>query len=269
MEYYADPFDGFASVVSTTPLIIMFVVLFIMLLALLIISLAHYLIESFAFYSISKKIGRKYSFLAFIPIYSTYFRMFVFSDIAGQKPFVLTDKIKTNSRLKSFIIYLLTGVIGGTIISLASGILSSTGSLISSLTSIMSGSSIDSALGMILGGTTGMLFSVIGMLITGILSLVLNIVLKSIEYVYLKDVFDIYFDNEKDNKKKALIITLLDFFVTMGFARAIYLLVLNKKHEPNIALCEAAQNTESQPIYTQEQDNQQENTEYTDYYTNE
>lgn len=266
MENYYNNFDKFISGTAATPLILMFIVFFTMLLAVLIIGIAKYIIEAFALYSIGKKLGRKYSFLAFIPFQSIYFRTFVLSDIAGQKPFVLTEKIKTNSRIKSFIIYLLSGIIGGTIISLSSGLLSLASSIISSFTSFLSGSSIDSTLGMMLSGTTSILFSALGMLVTSVLSLTLNIVLKSIEFVYLKDVFDIYFNDEKDNKKKALIITLLDFFVTLGFARAIYLFILNKKYEPDITLWETAQNTESHPLYTQQHDEQQD---YTDYYTNE
>ena len=253
MENYYNNFDKFTSGTSATPLILMFIVFFTMLLAVLIIDIAKYIIEAFALYSIGKKLGRKYSFLAFIPFQSIYFRTFVLSDIAGQKPFVLTEKIKTNSRIKSFIIYLITGIIGSTIISLSSGLLSSASSIISAFTSFLSGASMDSASSMMVSSTTSILFSALGMLVTSILSLILNLVLRSIEYVYLKDVFDIYFNDEKDNKKKALIITLLDFFVTLGFARAIYLLILNKKYEP-------LQNVDYSPV--------QENTDQ-DYYTNE
>ena len=55
-----------------------------MVLSALIPSIVAYFIEAFALYKLARKLGRKYAWLAWIPLCGVYFRVYVLADLAGQ-----------------------------------------------------------------------------------------------------------------------------------------------------------------------------------------
>lgn len=168
-------------------------------------AIAVYLLKAIPVYKIAKKVGCRTAWLAWMPVFPSYFRTFVLSDIAGQKPISFFDgKITVKSRVMSFWAYL--------------GILIFGHGLVTALVGILN------------------LIPVIGTLISpfaAILYLLPTVAAAFLEYAYLKDVLDIFKENKKSNATAAVIITVLDNLATLGFAQTIYLYTLcSRKVQP-------------------------------------
>ncbi len=165
-----------------------------------VIGLLIYVVKAIPVFYLAKKNGRKLSWLAWIPVFHNYFVLYVLSDIAGEKEFsVFNGKFKQQNRTMVFWCYIAVAVCGNALISVIIGILS-----------MIPG-------GIILGSATSVLY------------LVPSAACAIVEFVYLRDVLSIYCSDEHKNAVTSIIITVLDCFVTYGFARTIYLYTLLKK----------------------------------------
>lgn len=158
-----------------------------------VLGLCVYIIEAIALFKLAKNANCKYAWLAWIPLFGGYLRTYLISDIAGNKPFVFFDgKINFQKRINSFWIYLGLGIGGGLI------------------TTIIA------------------MIPLIGLFLSPIVSLAFSAAIGIMNYVYLKDMLDVFRNDDEKNKTAALIVTLLDCLVTIGFARAIYLCTIMK-----------------------------------------
>lgn len=159
-----------------------------------------YVLEAIPVFALAKKNGRKLAWLAWVPIFGSYFRLYVLTDIPGDKEFsVFNGKIKMKSRSMSFWCYLGIILFGGALVTAIVGILS----LIPGIGPIIGSAS--SILGFVPAAVGGIM-----------------------EYVYLRDVLDIYKPDKKKNMTAAIVVTVLDNLATLGFARVIYLYTIIK-----------------------------------------
>lgn len=174
-----------------------------------------WLVESIPTYKLAKKLDYQYAYLAWIPFFGSYFRLYVLTAMVGNKPFDLFDgKIKIQSRTMSFWCYVAIALFGGAIISMVIGILG----FIPILGQIVS----------ILGTFAYFLPPVA----TGLM-----------QYVFIKDVLDLFKEDKKANRTAAIVITVLDSTVTFGLARAIYLWTITKLEPLPQQTVEAEQST--------------------------
>ena len=163
-----------------------------------IVAIVLYILYSIPVYSLAKKVGVKYAWLAWVPIFHVYFRLFVLCEIAGNKPFIPNiGKFKIESRKMSFLAHILIKYLGGMIISTVVGILS-------------------------------MFLPIVGSL-SIVLGLVPAAACAIIEYVYLRDVIDIFKEDKKSNNTTSIIVTVIDAILVGDFIRTCYLFTLMKK----------------------------------------
>lgn len=166
-----------------------------------IIALLEYVFETLPVYRLARKAGRKSAILAWCPIFHEYFLAYVICDIPGDQPVrFITDKLSLKKRIHSYGIYILIFLGGNAIIT----------SLISFLGIVP-----------VIGQTLAPLATALYILPAAICTL--------FEYIYLKDILDIFKEDKKSNIITAIIITLLDALVTFGYARTIYLYTLWNK----------------------------------------
>ncbi|MDO5123837.1 MAG: hypothetical protein Q4D44_04130 [Eubacteriales bacterium] len=178
----------------------------------IIFSLVIYVVEAIPTYILARKAKRPLAWLAWIPFFGSYCRLFVLADIPGNKPFVaLTDKITIKSRPLSFLAYVGIKLLGPSVI-----------------TAFIALANLVPFIGQVVGTLSSVLY------------LVPAVALAIMEYVYLKDVLDVFKEDKKANSTASLVVTLLDSFITFGFARVIYLYTLLKK--------EPIESTYSEPI---------------------
>ncbi|MBQ8182330.1 MAG: hypothetical protein IJ025_00325 [Clostridia bacterium] len=168
-----------------------------------IVSVIFFILEAIPVYLIAKKHGRKSALLAFVPFFSTYFKLYVLSDIAGDKPLkLLGDKLEIKNRKLSVWVYIGIDLFGETLIYMVVALLSVVITGIGAVSSVL-------------------------LLVPAAAKVIM-------EYAILRDVIDIYKPNKSGNKKVAIVISVLDSLVTLGFVRIVYLYTLIKL-EP---LCE-------------------------------
>ena len=162
------------------------------------LSVLVYVLEAIPVFRLGRKMGKWSAWLAWIPIFGSYFRTYALCDIPGNHPVhLLKDKLVIKSRAASFGIYLLILLGGNTIITL-----------------------VITMIGVI---------PIIGQIIAPLSTLLYMLpaaVCTYFEYIYLKDVLDIFKENKKSNIITSIVITLLDTFVTFGFARTVFLYTL-------------------------------------------
>lgn len=162
-------------------------------------AVAMWVLEAIPLYKLSKKTGRKMPWLAWIPIFSGYCRLYVLADIPGDKEYDIFGKYKIKQRSNAFWIYVAINVLGSFVIG-----------FIVTLASLL-------------------------IPIVGSFSIVLNLLPMAatavMRYIFLKDVLNIFKPDAKANNTAAIIVTALDTFVTLGFARTVYLYTL-LKYEP-------------------------------------
>ncbi len=179
---------------------IMLIVAAITFIVALVIAIALYIVEAIPLYKLAKKHGRKYAWLAWMPIYGKFFRVWVLSDLVPDKEVVLIkDKYVVKDRQQSYWIYLGVDLLGGFVIG-----------MIVFFVSFLP----------IIG-------SILGMFVY-LLYLIPGVICAYIEYIYLKDLLDVYKEDQKKNQNTSIIVTVLDLFVTGGWARSIYLYTLLK-----------------------------------------
>lgn len=163
----------------------------------LVVAVVTWVLEAIPIYLLAKKLGREHAWLAWVPIFGAEFRLWVLSDIACEKPFtVYKEKYTIKNRANSFWLYVAIKYFGAAVISAVVGVVSAIIPLIGS--------------------------------VSAVLMLLPTVACAIIEYVYLRDVLDIFKENNEANKKASFFITLLDSFVTLGFARIFYLFTLLK-----------------------------------------
>lgn len=163
----------------------------------LVVAIVTWVLEAIPIFLLAKKVGRDNAWLAWVPIFGAEFRLWVLSDIAVDKPFtVYKEKYTIKNRANSFWLYVTIKYFGAAVISSVVGVVSAIIPLIGS--------------------------------VSAVLMLLPAVACAIIEYVYLRDVLDIFKENKEANKKATFFITLLDSFVTLGFARIVYLFTLLK-----------------------------------------
>ena len=165
------------------------------------VSVVLYVLEAVPLYMLAKKTGRKYAWLAWVPVFGSYFRLYVLADIAGEKEVTFFNgKYTIQSRSMSFWIYVGIALFGSAAVSVLIGVLNFIP---------------------VVGQIAGSLVTVLYLLPTVACGL--------IEYVYLRDVLDLFKKDRKANQTAAVVITVLDSVVTCGFARMICLYTLLKR----------------------------------------
>ena len=163
----------------------------------LVVAVVTWVLEAIPIFLLAKKVGRDNAWFAWVPIFGAEFRLWVLSYIAGDKPFtVYKEKYTIKNRAYSFWLYVAIKYFGAAVISSVVGVVSAIIPLIGS--------------------------------VSAVLMLLPAVACAIIEYVYLRDVLDIFKENKEANKKASFFITLLDSFVTLGFARIVYLFTLLK-----------------------------------------
>ena len=170
------------------------------------IAVAVYILHSVPVYKLAKKTKTPNAWLAWIPVYHILFRTFLLADMAGAKPFQLfKGKITIANRRNAFWIYLAVTLIGGAV----AGMVSTVAGTVLSVVPVL--------------GTT------FGYLIGYVLGLLPVAVCAFAEYVFLRDVLDIFKPDKSANNIAAIVITLLDNFITGGWAQTIWLYTLLKR----------------------------------------
>lgn len=163
-----------------------------------IIAIAYFIFESIPVYSLAKRVGYKHAWLAWMPFFHDYCRIFVLCEAAGNKPFVANiGKLKIENRKMSFLAHILIKYFGGTIITTIVSILST-------------------------------ILPVVGSL-SVVLALVPAAACALIEYVYLRDLLDIYKEDKKANNTAAIVVSVIDFVLIGDLIRTCYLYTLMKK----------------------------------------
>ncbi len=161
-------------------------------------TVVYYVLSSFPVYTLAKRNGYKYAWLAWSPIFHEYFLTFVLCEASGDKPFEPNlGKFRIENRKMSFLAFVLIKCFGGLVI----------GSIVTFLSFIIPG----------LGS------------LSSILALVPAAACALIEYVYLRDLLDVYKEDKKSNSTTALIISVIDFILVGDLARTCYLYTLIKK----------------------------------------
>lgn len=168
------------------------------------VSLLVFLLEAIPLYKIANKVGRKKAWLvwlSWLPVIGQYLSTYVLSDIPGNKPLVLTEKVVIKDRLMSFWLHIGIGLFGSALITTLIGVLN-----------------LIPVLGQVAGALSAFLY------------LVPPIASAWIEYAYLRDVLNIFREDEHANRTAAIVVAVLDALVTFGLARAFYLYtVMNKE----------------------------------------
>ena len=170
------------------------------------VAVAVYILHAIPVYKLAKKTKTPHAWLAWVPIYSIYFRTFLLANMAGNKPFLLfKGKINIANRRNAFWIYLAVALVGGAVAGMISTVLGSVFSVIPVL---------GTALGYLTGYALGLLPTV---------------ACAFAEYVFLRDVLDMFKPDKSANNTAAIIVTLLDNVVTQGWAQTIWLYTLLKR----------------------------------------
>lgn len=162
------------------------------------IAIAYFVFESIPVYKLAKRVGYKYAWLAWMPFFHDYCRIFVLCETAGNKPFDANiGKIRLENRKMSFLAHVLIKYFGGAVVSTVIAIVST-------------------------------ILPVVGSL-SFILGLVPAAACAVIEYVYLRDLLDIYKEDKKSNNTAAIVVSVIDFVLVGDLIRTCYLYTLIKK----------------------------------------
>jgi len=164
-----------------------------------------WILEAIPLYKLAKKTNRKRAWLAWVPILGNYFRMYVLTDIPGDKPFSIASR--SINRNVAFWIYVGSDLFGVALVNIVVAIIN------------------------------------FFIPVVGLLSLAFNLIpficAGFMEYIFLKDVIDTFNPNGKKYNVAAIVVTVLDNLVTLGFARLIYLYTLLKYNPvtPTVNTC--------------------------------
>ena len=187
-----------------------------------VVFVAVYLLNAIPLYNVAKHAGYKYAWLVWIPVFQFPICIFVLSRVSGKEEFEFWNgKIKIKQGLVVFMCYVLLYFMGDAII-----------------TTILLVLCAVPGVGYIFSGTVGLLMYYIPEVIMGI-----------VEYVYLRDTLDVFKADKKKNQVHAFVVTVLDCFVTFGWARVIYLVtVMRMKPIPIPKTEETEQSQSLQPV---------------------
>lgn len=153
-----------------------------------------WILEAIPLYKLSKKTNRKYAWLAWVPILGNYFRMYVLADIPGDKPFSVASR--SISRNMAFWIYIGIDLFGVALVNVIVAIINFFIPVV---------------------GLLALAFNLLPLVCAGFM-----------EYIFLKDVLDVFKADQKSSNVAAIVITVLDNLVTLGFARLVFLYTLLK-----------------------------------------
>lgn len=175
-----------------------------------ILALALYIFQSIPIYTLAKKVGLQHAWLAWIPFFHSFFRLFVLCEIAKDKPLdIKLFNFKFENRKFSFLTHLLIYVFGGTVVTTVVLIASFVVPVLGSVSSVL---------------------SFLPMIACGI-----------IEYAYFRDVLDIFKPDKKSNDTTAIVITVIDTLLFGDLIRSCYLYTLLKKEPlPEEVIVESA-----------------------------
>ena len=166
-----------------------------------------HVLQTIPVYKLAKKTGRKNAWLAWLPLPIFYLdelpRMFVVADIPGSKPAKILGKFKFESRSVAFWvwvgIYFFGNVLWDTVMYIISII-------------------------------TGGALSVLAIP----LSFVPNVALAWMEYVFLRDVLNMFKEDKKANNTTAIVCAVIDALIPYRFARAVCLYsIMNRNPLPD------------------------------------
>lgn len=169
-----------------------------------------FIVKAIPVFALAKKNGRKLAWLAWMPFFTDYLQTMVLMDTPGDVPFKLFNgKLTIKRRWISYAIWL--------------GVLLIAPKLIGAIRA-----PIVAAVGVV---------PVVGVLVGSLISFVLNYTVKGalgiLEFGYLRDVLNVYNADKKNNQTMAIVIVVLDWLVTGGWAQTIWLyLQLKKKPLP-------------------------------------
>jgi len=194
--------EMFESISSHEEVLIIFIIAMAIFVAIMaIIGIALYIFNGVVITALSKKIGYKYGYLAWIPFIHGFTTLWVLMDMAGDKPFSLFGgKITLKNRRTPFFILLgvsLVMPIFGFIIGLISAI-----PLIGKIIYIF-----------------GMLFIYAVAYST-----------QCISYVYLRDVGELFKEDKVKNRTTSIVVSIIDALFTGIISRTIYLATMLKDH---------------------------------------
>ena len=173
-----------------------------------VVAIAFYIFHSIPIYSMAKKLGMKYAWLAWMPVFHDLFRLYLLSEMAGDKPCDPgIGNFKIANRRMSLLYYVLIKWLGAAVVSIVVGIASAIIPLLGSVSAI---------LGLLPAAACGIL-----------------------EYVYLRDALHLFKEDAKANKTTAIIITAIEAVLHVDFVKTGYLYTLMKK-EPLAVPADAA-----------------------------
>lgn len=222
MEALEELFEALSS--QEGVLAVFLIVFAIIVGVLLLCSIALYIFNAVVVTKLAKKADYKYGALVWIPFVQEIIIKWVLMDMAGDKPFSLFGgKITFKDRKISF--YILLGI-----------------------------SVVNSILGVIIGVVSsipvvGVILYLIGMIIL----YALTYASKLIDYVYLRDVGEIFKENKDGNRTVSIVVTVVDALITGTLARTIYLATMLKcqpvlnQNATNENICHDAEPTEESP----------------------
>ena len=189
--------ESLASLASAGIGLIIFIICAVVIFALI---LALYILHSVPVYKMAKKLNMNYAWLAWVPIFHDCFRLYVLSEMAGDKVFDPGfGNFKVANRRTSFLIYVIIKWLGAAIV----------GTVVTLISLILP----------ILG------------YFSGILSLLPAAACAVFEYVYLRDALNLFKEDEKANHNTALIISIIEAVTGLNLIKTIYLYTV-MKNEP-------------------------------------
>ena len=159
-----------------------------------VLSVVFYFIEAIPVFSAAKKNGNKKAFLAWMPLFSDYFRTYVICGTPADKPFTLFNKTVFKDRKSVYWMYLAISLFGTVVVSVITAILQGVVNIIPLLGQLVA-------------------------LVLILLPFVPVLVCAVVEYVFLRDVLDAYKGDKKSNVVLAIIATVVDSLVPIRIAR--------------------------------------------------
>jgi hypothetical protein len=190
------------------------------------LSLALFLLLAIPTYRTVKHLGGKHAWMVWLPIPVAHFYIcsYVLFRASGKEKFELFHGKVSMRGSNAFLLYLLTAFFGPVIIT--------------TLTTLV--------------GTTVGLIPVVGQILTVLtpfLGILPQILCALAEFVFLRDVLDRLRPEPKENRIASLIVSFLDAFITLGFARYVYMFaVMNKKPKYIDVECVPVKDTESKEV---------------------
>ncbi len=156
------------------------------------------IIQAIPLYTLAKKAGSKFAWLAWCPIFNSEARLFVMCDIAGNLPFDFWNgKVKFQNRKMMFLAHICIKYFGNTLI-------------------------------LAFIAVASILIPVIGT-ISSLLILLPSIACNLIYYVFFRDILNLFNEDKKANVSTAIIVCVIDAILLCGLARTCYFYTLMKK----------------------------------------